>query len=115
MALQGGVAVTAVAAVMMAMHGPTVAAQPVIRVSHSFETPRTGWLRVYFAVANETAPFNQASDEQDTAQVFGFNSPLHWKAGDAVTMPPDTFGYPREHILQLDEEVSRMAWAAHTE
>jgi len=78
-----------------------------ISVLHTFPTARTGRLLVYFAVTNGTGapPFQQASDEQNTAQVFGFDSPVHWSEGDLAFMPTNTFGYPLSSINLLDPQV----------
>eukprot|EP00911_Craspedida_sp_UC1_P002699 UC1_evm1s1980 len=76
-----------------------------IEITHSFPgTHPRGWLRIYLTPTNNTLPMSQASDDQDTAQVFGFMSPLNgsWAAGQFVAMPTDTLGYPIAHLSEID-------------
>ena len=75
----------------------------------STTTAITGRLRLYFARNNDTAPFSSVSDDQTTAQVFGFQSPIAWD-GQAVAMPADTFGYPRASLARQDSAEDLMAW-----
>ena len=64
--------------------------------------PALGRVRVYLAQSCHPPPMSQCSDEQETAQAFGVDTPasgLH--PGASVTVTATTTGYPRHSLADV--------------
>ena len=78
-------------------------ATPTFKVTNGVDTA-FGRVRVYLSTAcgaDDPPPFKQCSDNQDTAQAFGVDSPAVWAPGASVDIVSTTLGYPRNSLTDI--------------